>query len=49
MSKDFLDLLRLKRTSPTTFISLTLSERMGNTLPIAYGGELFGEGWKEYS
>ena len=35
----FLHLIRLKRgLSPNTFVSLSLTERMGNMLPIAYGG-----------
>ncbi|KAK4700969.1 hypothetical protein P7C70_g5270, partial [Phenoliferia sp. Uapishka_3] len=38
MSSNFLELIRLKRLSPTTFETLALTERMGNQLPIAYGG-----------
>ncbi|KAL8292627.1 hypothetical protein RQP46_001239 [Phenoliferia psychrophenolica] len=39
MSTGFLNLIRMKRGSlPNTFVTLSLTERMGNMLPIAYGG-----------
>ena len=40
MSSNFLQLIRLKRTSPTTFVSLSMSERMGNLAPFAFGGQM---------